>query len=346
MSRFPYSPRRLIALGAVLALSAAATAHAEQSSPTEQGSADTDDTSQAAAVLFVQARAWMREARYDDACAAFEKSQRLDPASGTLLNLGVCREAQGRTKSAYLAYLAGLALSQVERNADGERIARARIAKLEPALTRVVLSVRRPRPGLVVRLDGVAIEPNSWGAALPIDPGSHQLESAAPDQDPWSSTFNIAGPVVRTLEVESPHMKAPRPQLAAAPRAAVWSSPPVAAEAPRASSWPLPVSIGVAGVGAVGTVYFGLLAKHEWDTRNDHCAAGHCDAAAVRASDRAALYARAADVAAGVAAVGSIAVASLLIFQSRQRPRDTPGPQRSSLRLESHGADLSITGSF
>ena len=58
--------------------------------------------------------------------------------------------------------------------------------------------------------------------------------------------------------------------------------------------------------GAAFTVYFGQRAASVWDQRQQHCPAHRCDAQAVAASDRAAAFARAADVAAVVtaAAVG------------------------------------------
>jgi hypothetical protein len=346
MSSFPVRFRKLT-LATVLTLSGPPTALADGASSMESKADDASDTSQAAAALFVQARAWMKAARYDEACRAFENSQRLDPASGTLLNLGVCRQAQGRTRSAYLAYQSGLALSQVEQNAEGERIARECIAKIEPALTRIVLSIRYPRPTLGVRLDGVAMDPGSWGKAVLIDPGSHEVESFGPDQDTWSTTFDIAGPVVRTLDVESPNVKisshqAVAPALSARPSART-PSPPAASAPPPRSSWPLFAAVGAAGVGVLGTGYFGLVAQRAWDTRNDHCPDGHCDRSAVTASERAARYARAADVAAGLAALGGVAVVSIVIYQSQQR-LDTAG--RRSLRLESNGANIAFEGAF
>jgi tetratricopeptide (TPR) repeat protein len=326
MLSFPVRFRKLT-LATVLTLSGPPTALADGASSMESKADDASDTSQAAAALFVQARAWMKAARYDEACRAFENSQRLDPASGTLLNLGVCRQAQGRTRSAYLAYQSGLALSQVEQNAEGERIARECIAKIEPALTRIVLSIRYPRPTLGVRLDGVAMDPGSWGKAVLIDPGSHEVESFGPDQDTWSTTFDIAGPVVRTLDVESPNVKisshqAVAPALSARPSART-PSPPAASAPPPRSSWPLFAAVGAAG--------------------NDHCPDGHCDRSAVTASERAARYARAADVAAGLAALGGVAVVSIVIYQSQQR-LDTAG--RRSLRLESNGANIAFEGAF
>src|SRR5262245_45288580 len=51
--------------------------------------------------FFLEGRASMKAGRYEEACARFAESQRFEPASGTLLNLAACREAQGRTATAW-----------------------------------------------------------------------------------------------------------------------------------------------------------------------------------------------------------------------------------------------------
>src|SRR5690242_9793251 len=50
--------------------------------------------------LFDEGRAAMAAKDYASACPKLEESQRLDPALGTLLNIGLCYEGQGRVASA------------------------------------------------------------------------------------------------------------------------------------------------------------------------------------------------------------------------------------------------------
>ncbi len=129
----------------------------------EHGAERAEGDAQRAERFFVEGRSAMRAGRYEEACANFAESHRLDPASGALLNLAVCREAQGRTATAWTHYKAGLLLSQREANLEGQRFARERLQALEPTLCR--LTIEPPVTGrfeLTITLDGARIEPATW----------------------------------------------------------------------------------------------------------------------------------------------------------------------------------------
>src|SRR5688572_25737334 len=84
----------------------------------------------AAEVLFREARAAMRKGDVARACPKFAESYRLDPSLGTLLNLALCEEQQGRIVSAWTKFkhfLDSAPLSDKRRE-----IARERVAELEP----------------------------------------------------------------------------------------------------------------------------------------------------------------------------------------------------------------------
>ncbi|HKQ68557.1 MAG TPA: tetratricopeptide repeat protein, partial [Polyangiaceae bacterium] len=119
---------------AVLSVSSPARCDAESADPA------------LAQALFEQARALMSTGQYPEACAKLAESHRLDPASGTLLNLAVCHEKQGRTATAWAEYNDVLAISRKDGSAERQHIASARIKDLGPKLCRLTVVAPRGAP--------------------------------------------------------------------------------------------------------------------------------------------------------------------------------------------------------
>src|SRR5262249_26152099 len=57
-----------------------------------------------AKVLFEEGRKSMAEGKIDEACAKLGQSYAMDPALGTLLNLAVCHDKQGKSASAWAEF--------------------------------------------------------------------------------------------------------------------------------------------------------------------------------------------------------------------------------------------------
>lgn len=146
--------------------------------------------------LFTEAKTLLDAGNFAQACPKFEESQRLDPSTGTALNLGDCYEHLGRTASAYVAF--GDAATLARRAGDTARADEAdrRADVLQPKLMRLAISVSEPNrlPGLVVLRDGVALPQNQFGTPIPVDPGDHVIEALAPQHMPWKTTVKLGTP--------------------------------------------------------------------------------------------------------------------------------------------------------
>jgi hypothetical protein len=168
--------------------------------------------------LFDEARALMQDSRFSEACPKLAESQRLDPGGGTLLNLGICHEKEGRTATAFRELNEALLQARRDGREDREKTAGKHLSAVTPLLSHlsVRLSSTPPQPGLVVRVDGAELSPSDLGAARPVDPGDHEITATAPGRRAWSAHVQIqAKSDLQTVDV--PELE---PAEAAAPAAA------------------------------------------------------------------------------------------------------------------------------
>jgi len=119
-----------------------------------QGStAPTEVESALATALFNEGRALMNQGRWSEACVKFSESQRLDPGGGTLLNLALCHEMEGKLATAWAEFNEALAIAERQSRSDRVVFARSHIDKLEPRLSHVVVIVSEPAPAEELMLD-------------------------------------------------------------------------------------------------------------------------------------------------------------------------------------------------
>jgi hypothetical protein len=244
-------------------------------------------SSAAAQGLFDQAKALMAAGKAVEACPKLEESQRLDPGSGTLINLAHCYEETGRIASAWSTYLEAAAAASAVGNTDRETGARERAAALAPKVSNLVVDVPPESRvgGLRITRDGVDVGAAQWGLPIPSDEGAHEIIAAAPGRTEWRSTIAVEGHgttstvrVPKLAEIASALVPTGTP---AAPVLTTASSNDSATEEPRSS--PLGAqrvgALALAGVGvaglAVGTI-FGLQAKSKKDEADETCDGGVC----------------------------------------------------------------------
>ncbi len=275
-----------------------------------------EPSSERADRLFREGRAALKREQYDLACAKLAESEELESAVGTLLNLAVCFEKREQRAAAWSAYRDALGLARESDNTDAERFARQQIAKLEADLVRVTL-VPPPSPpaSMAVALDGVVLAPERWQRPVALELGIHVIEATAPGRKTWSRTVvALQGGTERVVVIQPPALV-----LRPTPRSAGAEPPPpqpVTASVFQAR-WVVPGAIALVGVAA--TAYFGASAASAWQTRRVHCPEHACDSTAVHASERAARFARLADVSAVVTATAALTSIYLGVGWSRHR---------------------------
>lgn len=326
------------------------------------------DSSGAAAadVLFRQGRQLHEEKRYAEACPKFAESFKLDPATGALLALASCHEAEGKLASAWAEYNDVVARARRDNQPDRAETARQRAAAIEPKLAKLTILLAPGAgevPGLQVKRGTLAIGSGSVGTALPIDRGEHTVEASAPGYQPYSTRVTIADGASQVLTL-------PRLVASAATTAPVVTAPPVVsgpppqaaplaaqppperpADKPGASGGSVLKPLGiVAIVGGVlaagGGTFFGLQAISRY---NDSNANNHCDAISVCDAEgkSARLDARSAGnlstglfVAGGVLLAGGI---TMVVVSGSQ-----PSAPRAALTptVSTQGGALSLRGAF
>jgi hypothetical protein len=278
-----------------------------------------------AQALFEEGRALMQQQDYTKACPKFAESQRLGPASGTLLNLGECYAKLGKSASAWAAFKEAIPAAHSAGQADREQFARERVTEIEGKLVRLAIKVvTPPAPQLVVKRDGVTLGEAAWGTPVPVDPGPHVVEATAPGKRTWKTTVDIKSDP--STEVTVPILEA--------------GSPP---ETSKTLLTQRNIGIGVAGLGvvfvAVSTV-FGLNAISTNDSAKKHCHDGNlCDPTGLEELDTARGQATASTAffLLGAAAIGGGAILFFTAPKDSEKGPDSvaraPGKAVASLRF-------------
>jgi len=278
--------------------------------------------------LFQEAKRLTAAGKYAEACPKLEESYRLDPGTGTLLNLGVCYEKTGRTAKAWACFNEAASAARREGRSDRFKMATEHAKALEPTLSRLVVVVGpgADLSGLEVRVDDTILGRASWGFAMPYDPGTHHVTATTPGKRPYKTSVALGAKgdrreiVIGVLEADpSNRMKVSEAPSSSPAKAgvAVPLAPDAAAPAPGPSRVPM-VLIGGLGVVGIGVgAYFGVQAISKRDASNRTCAATFCDdPAAVEKMSAAQRDAWISNVGMGVGIVG-VGVATYLFFAGR-----------------------------
>lgn len=291
----------------------AAEAHAQQPS-SKAGAAD---------ALFRAGREALQREDWAVACSKFRESYRLDPAIGTLLNRAICEEELGNLATAWEH------LQEVLRtlpSSDSRReIAAQRASALAPRVPKLTLQLEPSAPDdTTVKLDGVTLTAASFGVALPLNPGEHELVVQAAGHDDKRVLLTLAEG--RSLE----HIIVPGARQVPAtrqtqPKRTQPIDPPPGPRDDGERGGGVPTAAWVAGgVGVVGLAVggvFGLMVLDRKSTVDDHCDANDfCDDEGLDAGDEGARFSTIATVGTVVGLVGIGAAAAIWIGSGDDAP--------------------------
>jgi len=235
---------------------------------------------------FDDAERWMGEGRLDEACAAYEESNRLDARAGTLIRLGECRERNHQLASAAAAYRDALARVKDPRK---RAYAQQQLTALESRLSylTVVVPDDHRLDGLAINCDDQPLDAALWNQPRPIDGGDHVIAAQADGHEAWRTTAHV--PVERgQIRVELPQLvEVRKPEAAGAPAGppAEPVVPPPSSQGPPPASGAPPgdrdapppsifttrrkIGVGVAVVGAGAAVLGAVLGSAAKGKQND-----------------------------------------------------------------------------
>jgi len=281
---------------------------------------------------FSEALAMMDAKRYAEACALFEESQRLAPASGTLLNLADCYQQLGRLAKASETFAAAFESARRSGNVARQQVAQKRSEALAPRLAHLVVNVAEPVPGLSLTLDGVALPASRWATPHAVDPGAHMVRATAPGHQARElSVPSLAEGATRTLAI---------PRLE--PVAATPVVPEAASEPTQPTDWQTVGALTGAAVGAVaivGGTLFALESQSKHEESDRYCEGSDCaDQRGVDAMDDAIVAGNRATACFIVAGVG-LGVAGVLWFV---RPFDSADPTPTQVGIGPGRVELRV----
>jgi tetratricopeptide (TPR) repeat protein len=282
--------------------------------------------------MFQEGRAALAEEDYEGARSYFERSYKLDPALGTLLNLAVCEEKVGKLRAA-LAHLQE-AMDKAEADDRRRPLIAQRLARLDLRVPRLTIRPSRPfDPEVRVSLDAKVLGPTEIGTTIRIDPGTHVLDCAGPRGERCTIVFTVNEgqeavqvPALSTPATPAPSPREPEPLLVAAP-------PPVQpidrSAAERRSFAYAAGGFGLASI-AVGLLA-GVSVLQQKAAVEAHCVDKACDEEGMAAADKGKTLSIVSTVATGLGVV--VMGTSVYLLMSAPTVKDSP-------------TGISVAGSF
>lgn len=309
--------------------------------------------------LFDAGRQLMAQKKYSQACPKFEDSEKQDPSPGTLLNLGECYEALGKTATAWARYESAATMAHAASRDQLEKLAINHANKLQGHLSKLTIKgPATPIAGLKVQLDKSDVGSASFGIAVAIDPGQHTIEASAPGYKSWSTEVTV-GPNGAQVTTQVPALQKLPPGAKPAAQPSEKSNTTTGAAVMRdlgkahGPSKTLALVVGGAGVAVAGVgAVFGIMAASQASNAKSDptlCPNKVCTPAGRKEIDSASTKAMISTIGVGVGAA-AIATGVVLFLLSPSSSAEHPPSEAASTRvtplLGPQATGLALSGSF
>ena len=238
----------------------------------------------AARKLFLEGRALLDQGQPQKACELLERSQKLAPALGTVLNLGLCHRHSDRLATAHDYYRQAEVTATLAGDTERREFAHEEAAAISALRASLTLRVTgNADVALEVQVDDVLQPRAVWERPMFVDAGEHRVLVRADGYQSWQGSVSVQDGgkyllVIPELVADASVALAPQSE----PRAAVPTPPkvpttetpvPPAAAQKQAQARDSGTSTGRvlalvtagAGVAAIGTsLVLGLIARNEF----------------------------------------------------------------------------------
>jgi hypothetical protein len=272
------------------------------------------------------------QGRVNEACAAFAESGRLYPTLGTLLNLALCHERQGKTATAWTEFAHAAAWAGDAAQADRREFARQHALRLEHLLSRVQIELPLDAQQVELSIDGEPLAGVRGSLPVFLDPGEHTVSATVPLRKPYVTKVTVSEtPPQTALVVRIPALEGGSERGGSVSASPVRDSPQAGASSLRTAGWIL---------GGTGAALLGLGAAFGIDAlvRTSACASP-CDATSSEAAEAISLVA----FGTGLAAL----VGGAWLLHLHPSPASSPGARVYVIpRATVQGAGFAVAGSF
>jgi hypothetical protein len=340
---------RTLVAAVVLPVAALCAPVAAWAQPAGPRATPRSSSSSAAVDQFKEAVALFERNEIAAACRKFEQLYAEGAAPGTLYNMAVCHEREGKLVEAYSEYDDLASRAEAAVRTDKAAAIRARANAILPRLARLDLIHRADAVSGVIglSLDGRALLPDAWRRPVFVAPGRHVLDVTHADGTVVTRRTEAlpAGGAAR-LEMEDPAPVRITPSKPQARPLVLWEETRV--NRPRRA---LAVAAGAVGFGlVVAGAVLGLTAFAKRNDEERACLAGVCPSVAAQAN---AIQERHDGKVDGTlstlgfaAGATSLAAGVILFVSSRQRVTVRESGWRLTPWSDGHGGGLGAGLSF